>query len=998
MDNIKRILLIAVLLMITIHGIAQTKKITGCVLDETGIPLIGATIMIEGTTTGTTTDLDGNFTLEGKVGDKLKISYIGYKTEDLIIENFKPIKVSLNLDAESLEEVVVVGYGQQKKASVVGAISVVSTKELKQSPTANVTNALAGKLPGLVTVQTTGEPGSDISNLYIRGVSTFSGSQSPLILVDGVERDFSDMNMQEIESISILKDASATAVYGVRGANGVVLVTTKRGNEGKPSVSLNVDFGIQAPTRMFEMVDAYEMAVLTNEYNINNGNTPTYSIEELEAYRTGSDPYRYPNINWADELLKDAAPQQQYNLSISGGTEKAKYFVMVGILNQRGLYNFENYNSDFNTGLDYQKYNFRTNADFRISQVLSAKVNLAGVLGMKHQPKYDAQTIFERIRVANPNKAPIKNPDGSWSTYEKRNLNPIAEILDGGYSDTKETSVMATLGVKADFSQWVKGLSANVDFSFDFDNSYKQSRTGDNAYFQFNDDGSYTELFPEAKLAFSEALNTYNTRWNFEPSVSYTNVFDDKHEITGLVLFNMTEYLKKAGSSLLRLPYRRMGIVGRITYGYKQKYLAEFNVGYNGSENFAPGKRFGLFPAGSVGYVISNEDFWSNNFWVSYLKVRGSIGLVGNDQIGGDRYLYMSLYGDTSGQSFGYPNKSGTGGLAEIRIGNDDLTWEKSLKYNFGLDARFFRDQLSLTADVFYEHRKDILTTLGTVPTVYGFPSIVTNDGVVINRGFELDGMWRGRIGKDFYYNIGGNVSFARNRIEEMPESPQNYPWKYQVGNRVGQPFGYISLGLFQSEEEILASPDQQTPVEPGDIKYADLNGDGIIDSNDTCPIGYSSVPEIFYSASLGFQWKGFDFTCMFQGAGNSTYNFYTGFNMPFVNENNTPLKVWLDRWTPENRDAKYPRLAESTNNRKTSTFWQIDNRYLRLKNVEIGYTLPENLIKKIGLQTLRFYINGTNLLTWDNIKVYDPENYINGAGGNYPMMKVINVGANITF
>lgn len=990
-------LLVLILMLLPVVLQAQNVNVTGLIVDEADEPLPGVSILIEGTTRGTTTDLDGKFVLSAANGNKLKISYIGYMPITVQVKGTSPLRIKMEPDTEMLDEVVVVGYGQQKKASVVGAISLVSTKELKQSPTANVTNALSGKLPGLITVQTSGEPGADMANLYIRGISTFAGSQNPLILVDGVERDFKNMNVQEIESISILKDASATAVYGVRGANGVVLVTTKRGEEGKPHVSLNADFGFQSPTRMFEMVDSYEMAVLTNEYNVNNGNNPIYSQEELNAYRFGTDPYNYPNTNWADELLKKSAPQQQYNISISGGNDKARYFVMVGVLNQGGLYKFANYNPDFNTGISYQKYNFRTNADFVISSVLSTKVNLAGVMGMKHQPKQSAEDVFDRIRVSNPNRAPVKNPDGTWATREKQSFNPIAEVLDGGYSESKETAITATIGMKADVGKWVKGLSANIDFSFDFNNSYKQNRTRGNDFWQFNEDGSYTRLYDGSKLGYGDELSIYNTRYNLEPSVSYTNTFNKDHEVSGLLLYNQSEYLKKDGNSLNRLPYRRMGVVGRVTYGYKSKYLAEFNAGYNGSENFAPGNRFGFFPAASVGWVSSGESFWNSKL-ISYLKLRASCGLVGNDQIGGDRYLYMSLYKDDSGANFGYPNKAGTSGLAELRMGNDQLTWEKATKYNVGVDTKFFQDKLSLTLDAFYEYRKDILTTLSTVPTIYGFSSIVTNDGAVSNRGFEADLMWRGRIGNDFFYNIGGNMSYARNRIEEIPEAPQKYDYKYQKGNKIGQPYGRIALGLFQSEEEILQSANQQNPVKPGDIKYMDVNGDGIIDDNDQYPIGFGQVPELFFSGTIGFSWKGLDFACMFQGAANSTYNFLSGQNMPFWNENNTPLKVWTDRWTPENRDAIYPRMAESNNNRHGSSFWQIDNKYLRLKNAEIGYTLPKKLTGKVGLDILRLYVNGVNLFTWDNIKVYDPENYVNGSGRAYPMMRVVNFGANITF
>lgn len=1001
LEKYNKVFLFVLFLMTSMIIHAQVQNISGKVIDDTGETVIGATVRVEGTTTATVTDIDGTFSIKAAIGDKLVISYVGYETKTVEIVDNHLLQIEIVPSESLLDEVVVVGYGQQKKASVVGAISTVSTKELKQSPTANITNALAGKLPGLVTVQSSGEPGADLASLYIRGISTFSGSQNPLILVDGVERDIKNMTAMEIESISILKDASATAVYGVRGANGVVLVTTKRGQSGKPTVSFNADFGLQSPTRLPEMVNSYEIATLLNEGYINEGYNPLYSQEELDAYRYGTDPYNYPDTDWMDVMLKDQTPLQQYNLSISGGTDKAKYFVMVGILNQGGLYNFENYNKDYNTNVSYQRYNFRTNADFQINKTLSAKVNLSGVMGTKHQPIWDATYAFDRFKISNPHRAPIKNPDGSWATEEKTVFNPVAMLLDGGYSDSKETGITATIGMNARLDEYIQGLSANVDFSFDFNNTYTQSRTRDISFWSLNSgDGTYTELFPGSKLGYGDNLSVYNSRYNFEPSISYTKVFDGNHEITGLLLYNQSEYLKKSGTALERLPYRRMGLVGRITYGYKNKYLAEFNAGYNGSENFAPGKRFGFFPAGSLGWVVSEEDFFVKNL-VEYLKLRASVGLVGNDQIGGDRYLYMSLYKDASGASFGYPSKSGTSGLSELRIGNPDLTWEKATKYNLGVDTRIFGDKLSLTLDAFYERRRDILTSISDIiPGTYGFDSLVSNDGEVSNRGFEGDVTWRAKLGSEFFYNVGATFSFARNKIEKVPESPQEYSYLLKTGTRIGQPFGKIALGLFQSYEEILETPTHQNVVQPGDIKYMDINGDGVVDSNDNYPIGNPQVPEIFFSFNMGFSFKGIDFTCMFQGASNSSYYFSTSQNVPFVNENNTPLKVWMDRWTPENRDAIYPRITpyQNDNNSLYSSFWQIDNTYLRLKNIELGYTFDKKLTSKLGLENLRFYLNSVNLLTWDNVKVYDPENYAQNNRTSYPVMRVVNTGINVTF
>ena len=481
------------------------------------------------------------------------------------------------IDERMLDEVVIVGYGQQKKASVVGAIAQVSTKELTQSPVSNVSNALAGRLPGMITVQRSGEPGSDMANMYIRGISTFGSNQSPLILVDGVDRDIRMMDVSEIESISILKDASATAVYGVRGANGVVLVTTKRGKVGKATVTFSADAGIQSPTSMPEMVDSYNMAVLVNEALVNDGMSPKYTQEQINAFRYGTNEFLYPNVDWAEECLKKSALMQQYNVNITGGSEKVKYFVGANILMQGGLFKHGNYNENYSTNVKYTKYNFRSNLDFQLSSIFSAKLNLAGVIGDKHRPSPggDVNTIFDRIKIANPDISPIRNPDGSWGVFETTSLNALAYLTDTGYADEKETAVQATVGMKADLSKLVKGLSVNVDFSFDFNNVYvkKYGKTSD--MFLFNSDGSYTHKAFASALGFGDELSVYNSQYVFEPSINYNNTFGD-HEVSGLVLFNAQEYVKK-GDALTRLPYRRLGLVGRATYSYKNKYLGEIS-------------------------------------------------------------------------------------------------------------------------------------------------------------------------------------------------------------------------------------------------------------------------------------------------------------------------------------------------------------------------------------------------------------------------------------
>ena len=997
----------ALLLIAGVVHAQQTKSIQGLVLDESNQPLIGATVRVTTSTmNGGITDVDGLFKLDNvRTGDTLRVSYIGYQDYLQVVkasDNF--FRISLSPDETQLEEVVVVGYGQQKKASVVGAIATVSVKELKQSPVSNVSNALAGRLPGLITVQRSGEPGADQATLYIRGISTFGSGQDPLILIDGIDRGkegLAMMESSEIENISILKDASATAVYGVRGANGVVLVTTRRGTVGKPVISFSVDFGLQSPSSMPELVGAYDMAVLTNEALVNNGQSPKYSQDQLNIYKNGGgNPFLYPDVNWYDEVLKKNAYMQQYNASITGGSEKMQYFVAANVLRQEGIFRRGAYNDNYSTNVSYTKYNFRSNLDFQLNNVISAKLTLAGVIGDKRRPSSGVNAIFERARVASPNVTPIRNPDGTWGAPPTTNHNVLAHLVSHGYSKEAESAITATLGASADLSEWVKGLSVNVDFSFDFDNLYTYNHNKNDDMFTFGPNvETYTHMVIGSPLGFGGNINSYNTRYVIEPSIRYNNTFgsDKQHAVSGLILMNAQENTIRDQE----VAYRRLGIVGRVTYGYRDKYLAEVNAGYNGSENFAPCNRFGFFPSASVGWVFTEEDWFKSNKVLDYMKLRASYGMVGNDNIGGERFFYESRWGGGGDAKFGI-NKGGTGnggGLKEVRNGNPGLTWETAHKFNFGFDSRWFNNRFEWTTDVFYEKRTNILTNIDIVPATYGGPAITANAGKVENKGIELDGTWHERLNKNFDYFVGGMFSFARNKILERPETPRAYPYLQQVGYRVGQARGFIAEGLFQSEEEILRSPAQFGPLYPGNIKYADINGDGVIDDNDQHPIGFTNVPEIMYSVKMGFKYKNFDFSCLFQGAANVNYDFRTGANMPFNNENSTPIVEWLDRWTPENRDASLPRLIPaigSTGNdgNRSSTFWLKNGNYIRLKNIEIGYTLPDSWMKAIRGTDARFYVNGINLVTWDKVPVYDPEN----TNASYPLMKVINVGVKVSF
>ena len=1019
----------ALLLIAGVVHAQQTKSIQGLVLDESNQPLIGATVRVTTSTmNGGITDVDGLFKLDNvRTGDTLRVSYIGYQDYLQVVkasDNF--FRISLSPDETQLEEVVVVGYGQQKKASVVGAIATVSVKELKQSPVSNVSNALAGRLPGLITVQRSGEPGADQATLYIRGISTFGSGQDPLILIDGIDRGkegLAMMESSEIENISILKDASATAVYGVRGANGVVLVTTRRGTVGKPVISFSVDFGLQSPSSMPELVGAYDMAVLTNEALVNNGQSPKYSQDQLNIYKNGGgNPFLYPDVNWYDEVLKKNAYMQQYNASITGGSEKMQYFVAANVLRQEGIFRRGAYNDNYSTNVSYTKYNFRSNLDFQLNNVISAKLTLAGVIGDKRRPSSGVNAIFERARVASPNVTPIRNPDGTWGAPPTTNHNVLAHLVSHGYSKEAESAITATLGASADLSEWVKGLSVNVDFSFDFDNLYTYNHNKNDDMFTF---GPNVETYPHmvigSPLGFGGNINSYNTRYVIEPSIRYNNTFgsDKQHAVSGLILMNAQENTVRDQE----VAYRRLGIVGRVTYGYRDKYLAEVNAGYNGSENFAPGKRFGAFPAGSVGYIISEEAFMKNQKIVDYLKLRASVGLVGNDKLGNNRFLYLpdgynvGLSGvdgwnnNKYGFNFGYNSKAMVLGALEKRLANKNVTWETALKQNYGIDMHFLGNRLKLAVDYFRENRKDIIINRKTVPLISGLTADImpaVNMGKVKNQGYEIEVKWDDKIG-EWGYNINANMSYSKNKIVFQDEVEPNEPYMWATGRPVGSIIGYVADGFYQEtdfDEQGNLLPGYANPnvaVKPGDVKYRDLNNDNVIDSDDQTMIGHSNRPAYTFGLNYGINYKGFFLTMNWTGAAQRSLLLDGAFREPFGNGKIRGLMQFhVDtRWTPETAyTATTPRFTETnaTYNMRKSSLWVYDGAYLKLKNVTIGYNFTDKkFLKKLGIQQLGIKLTGYNLLTFDKFDIMDPECNPNGSDA-YPITKIYNLGVNLTF
>ncbi len=1000
----------------------KINRITGLVLDENGETIIGAIINEKGAKNQTVSDLNGKFSIDISNPSTLSFSFIGYRTIDVEVGDKPNIVAVLTENIKALDEVVVVGFGFQKKESVVGAISSVKAADIIQTPVANISNALNGRLPGLIAMQRQGEPGRDDAEIYIRGKSTLEGAAAtPLVLVDGVERSFTELDANEIESISILKDASATAVYGVRGANGVILVTTKRGEEGPAKIQFSSQFGFQNPTRKPRFRDGMLTAELFQEayYNDNKNVDGTgklfYSNNQLAAiYRsvlgtaTADEKLLYPNNSWYEELTRSNAPQQQYNLNVSGGNKAIKYFISGGYLSQGGSFKDlsaqyyvgqKNYNSNYT----FDRFNFRSNVDVNVTKDFTATLNLAGRLEKINSPNVTTEALYSYLYSMSSLFSPVAYPGIGFAELPNSE-NPAAQLTQNGFRNQTKSNIESSIILKYNLDFITKGLKARASVSFDSQFSYTAVYW--EGYDTYKRDWSNSEqaVYQQARKgsALSYISGSYwNTNKQYQEfGLDYNRTFG-KNNLTGLVLYNQQEYRNGAIT-----PYVYQGLVGRTTYSYDKKYLGEVNIGYNGSENFAKGKRFGFFPAVSLGWVASGEEFMKKFDFISFLKIRGSYGEIGNDKLyingAEQRFLYYNDYAQSGGYRFG-SNFLWWDGIMEGRIGNNFVTWERARKSNLGMEANFFNSQLALVMDVFNEDRSNILISqANTVPKTGGAQLPAANKGITNNHGFEIELTHRNRIG-GFNYFVKGNYTFARNRIISIDEPTSIAPWQRQEGRPIGQPIMYECIGLFQSAADIASSPSQAAIGVPivGDRKYRDYNRDGIISTLDRYEQGYSNIPEISYGFSFGGNIKGFDFSVLLQGVDHVSLSFWKG-------QNNNEEGRWNPFLTAEqNSKATYPTLHSNSgsggaiNNGVSSSgpFGNVYNgAYLKLKNVEIGYSLPKSLIKKAKISAARIYANGVNLaILKDYLLFFDPESG-SGAGTFYPQMRVINCGLNLTF
>lgn len=1008
---------------------AQQRQVTGIVKDQTGEPIIGASVLEKGSTNGVITDLDGNFklTVSNAVKAVLQISYVGYKTQEISVNGKTLLEVVLKEDTELLDEVVVVGYGAQKKESVVGAISQVSSKELLASPAANVSQAIAGKIPGVITTQTSGAPGQDDTKINIRGRATFAGDGSPLILVDGVERTFSQIAPDDIETISVLKDASATAVYGVRGANGVMLITTKRGRDQKPEVNLTANWQIQSPTRSDTYLDSYQSVVLLEEALKNDGLPSQFSANDIEMYRksaagelSGLDAMLYPNVDWYDEVLKKSAPAQRYNVSVRGGTKRMRYYASAELYDQKGL--IKELSQDMygnSSSPSYRRYAFRANMDLFLTKDLTFSVNFGTRFEERRgsntsESSTFSQTFYEMNHTPGwlfPVSYEVQNGESTKTLYggsSQYQSNIVAALAKGGYYRATNTINETNFILDYKMDWLTKGLSAKGMVSFDYDSYYKKMFKADFATYELNDRDNYesmdayNQFNSDGELAYSKD-NSTTYKLYMEAQVNYARQFG-KHDVTAMALYNQNDY--RYNSELAK---RYQGLVGRVTYGYDDRYLAEFNAGYNGSENFLQGKRFGFFPAVSLGWRISNEEFMAGTAqWLNNLKIRASYGEVGNDiyTVNGtaQRFLYEEKWSQVSNAY--YFGSSGKTGIYESQYPNLGVTWERAHKYNVGLEFGLWNGLLNGNVDVFYEKRNDILTSYLTRPQWVGVALAAGNLGETKNSGYEIELKHNNRINEDLSYNVGLTYSHARNEIISMDEPELKTAYRKREGNPISQYFGLIAEGFVTQAD--LDNPDFPVSTfgtaKVGDLKYKDANGDGFIDDRDESRIGYSDIPENTYALSLGVNYKGWGFSVMFQGVDHVSRYYDAEAMYAFVSGGKVK-EHHLERWNPAQSEAynlqhaNYPLLHYDNygdHNQRTNSFFLKNGSFVRLKNIELSYTLPENWSKVAGMSNCRLYVNANNLITWDHLNnLTDPES--NGSN-RYPIMKTVNFGVNIKF
>lgn len=991
----------------------QQKRITGRITDQNGQAVIGANVVVKGTTNGTTTDLDGNFSMQVPPKATLQITYIGYLSQEVEVSNNDKLDIVLKEDTQSLEEVVVVGFGTQKKASVVGAIQNINPSELQISSQKNISNTLAGKLAGVIAITRSGEPGYDQSSFWIRGISSFSGATSPLVLVDGVQRTLDDLDISEIESFSILKDAAASAMYGVRGANGVILVNTKRGKVQKPEVSVRLEHALTTPTKLPDYINAADHMQLLNDLATEEGKVLYYSQEAIDKTRSGYDRELYSDINWLNAISKDYAYNTRASLNVNGGSDIIRYNLTGAVYNEKGIMEVDE-TLPYDTGTNLSRYNLRANVDIDITKTTSLRFSVGGYLQKLRKQSNSTETTWNYAFDTPPMVHPAIYADGKIPVRSQR-VNPWAYLTQYGYSINTSSKIESLFAIDQKLDMVTKGLSSKLTFSFDNYSTSSLSRSKSPSYYQpatsRDDEGNLILTLSSSGsefLSYSNGSGYGNNQTYLEWTLNYDRTFNKDHNVSALLLYNQRSY-DDGGLQ----PYRNQGIAGRASYSYQSKYVGEFNFGYNGSENFAKGKRYGFFPSVALGWIVSEENFWEPvKDKITFLKTRLSWGQAGNDQIGSSRrFAYLTtMNASNTGYYWGNTGDYYRAGVTEGEIGVNNLTWETVTKKNAGIEIGLW-NKINIQADVFRENRKNIFMQRRTIPTQAGFLSTpYANFGKVENQGGELAITFNHKI-DEVRFNIYTNITYAKNKILEY-DVPIGQKGTHQdiTGHSVNELYGYKAVRLytdadFNADGTLLESLPQNelTDVRPGDIMLLDWNDDGVINSKDKGYVGGTTDPRLVYGLGGGAQAYGFDFSIFFQGVGD-TYRFIGNESNYFIPGSGQGIQGnifsnYTDRWTVENpsQDVFWPRLSYATNynNNANSTWWKKDMSFIRLKQIEVGYTFPKTFIPQ--LKNKRVYINGNNLLTFSKFKLWDPE-LNTSSGSRYPSLKSVMFGLEFTF
>lgn len=1022
-NNIIIIFCLCFLCGFSVYAQRASIKLEGIVYDNEGETLPGANVYLKDRPgVGTTTDVNGKFSITASKGDMLVVSFIGYANiEYLVTEQKANLELKFAEASHEMEEVVVVGMGSQRKISVVGAVTSINAKEL-QTPATSVANMLGGKVPGVITLQTSGEPGKNISEFWIRGIGTFGASSSALVLIDGLEGDLNSVDPADIESFSILKDASATAVYGVRGANGVVLVTTKRGQSGKLQITARANLTYSSLHNKFpDYVGGYDYARLANEARVVRGMSRLYDDMELDLIRYNLDGDLYPNIDWQDEIMKKHSWQQTYYLSARGGGEIARYFLSLGTSQESAAYKQDS-DSRYNAGVGYNSYNYRINLDINLTKTTKIYLGADGYLTTKKEPGMANTTyLWNAQSMLTPITIPKRYSSGQYPAYGPNDqYSPYVMLNQTGMASRQEYSGKVTLAVNQDLSMLLPGLDIKMQGAFDNTSRFSEVRfLLPEMYFAtgrtYDGELILVKRVEKRSATYMKTTDNQFRKYHFESTLNYQKSFG-VHRVSGLVYYYMSDQketkdipLNVTSESMNAIPLRYQGISSRLTYGYNDTYMVDFNFGYTGSENFQPGRQFGFFPSVAVGWVPTMYEPVKKALpWLDFFKIRASYGSVGNDRISNKRYPYLTIINDTAGVGWGSPNIPG---ITESSIGADNLIWEKAIKSDIGFEGRLFNERLTFTIDLFNDKRDGIFQERAQIPDYVGLMALpYGNVGGMKSWGSDGNIAYTHTLSDDMSFTLRANYTFSKNEVQVWEQVVPKYPYQSLNGYPLNALRGYQAIGLFRDEADVRNSPIQSFggTILPGDIKYKDINGDGKIDKDDQIPLATNTYPTLMYGFGAEFRYKKLTIGVLFKGTGKTDY-FHVGQTVEqdgvwYINgmgyvpfhggELGNVLTIVADqsnRWTPasysgdpstENPNAKFPRLSYgyNANNSQLSTWWRDNSRYLRLQEVTINYNYRKDFLQKVGISSIDFQLVGTNLYVWSKSKLWDPETaYLNG-------------------